>query len=116
MDALPLIILIVGFAFTLVMSSSLRFAQIARHRTVELENAAVTDGLTGLPNRVGAASALKNAMHRSRREGYSIGVVSLSLGGIPLITDSFGHSTGDALLQEASARIQTFRIALPAYY
>ena len=108
MESLPLIVLAVGFLFTMVMTASLRFAQIARYQSNELRTAAITDELTGLPNRKGAAKVLGNAMKRSRRDGSAIGVISLSVSGIDLIADSFGHRMGDALLQQVSSRIQGF--------
>ncbi len=63
------------------------------------------DTLTDLPNRMLAADRLIQAMMRARREGRSVGVVSLDLDNFKNINDSLGHGSGDQLLLQLAHRL-----------
>ncbi len=63
------------------------------------------DALTGLANRSLFLDRLTKAIARSRRDNDKIAVLFLDLDQFKIINDSFGHSTGDHLLQEAAKRL-----------
>lgn len=63
------------------------------------------DALTELPNRVLAADRVAQAVVRARREGRSVGVVSLDVDNFKNINDSLGHGSGDALLLQLARRL-----------
>lgn len=105
-QSLPEIYLIAFLLFTLAMASSLRFSAIARHRSRELMSAAVTDRLTGLPNRDRLEQLLRDTSEASRRRDSTFAVVSLSMNGLKLVSESLGHTVGDAILKEVSRRLQ----------
>jgi diguanylate cyclase (GGDEF)-like protein/PAS domain S-box-containing protein len=65
------------------------------------------DGLTGLPNRTLFLERLRIAMQAARRDGSSVAILLLDLDRFKHINDTFGHGTGDALLQEAAERLRT---------
>jgi diguanylate cyclase (GGDEF)-like protein len=69
-----------------------------------LADQAVTDELTGLPNRRGWYAQLDAALARARRAHGSVSVVVLDLDGFKEINDRRGHAAGDRLLRTASAR------------
>ena len=71
----------------------------------ELERAAWTDDLTGLPNRAGLLRRLDAAFVGGRRAGGVIGVLHIDLDGFNLVNGSLGHASGDRLLELVARRI-----------
>ncbi|MBZ0104194.1 MAG: bifunctional diguanylate cyclase/phosphodiesterase [Sulfuricella denitrificans] len=78
-------------------------------QTQALQTQALTDALTGLPNRRAAELRFVEEIARARRDdcGFSIAVADLDR--FKLINDNFGHGVGDEVLQHAS---RTMRAAL----
>ena len=72
---------------------------------VRLMSYALTDPLTGLPNRRALYEELDRLLARALREGSSVLVGVLDLDGFKGINDAHGHQTGDAFLHEVSRRI-----------
>ena len=66
----------------------------------ELCNQALSDALTGLPNRVAFAAALSQAIARQRRDGLPATLLFVDLDGFKRLNTSFGHAVGDAALTE----------------
>ena len=65
-----------------------------------LRSRAVTDELTGLPNRSGLLE------HLSVRAGSGASVVFCDLNGFKAINDAYGHSAGDAVLVQLARRLK----------
>lgn len=63
------------------------------------------DPLTGLPNRALFLDRLAMAVRQSQREGMPFALLFIDLDGFKAVNDTYGHATGDLLLQEAGARI-----------
>jgi diguanylate cyclase (GGDEF)-like protein len=78
-------------ATTLVFARQMVAAQESRRL-------AVTDGLTGLANRVQLYEVLPRALARAARNGTHVGVLVLDMNGFKQINDSLGHQAGDQLL------------------
>jgi diguanylate cyclase (GGDEF)-like protein/PAS domain S-box-containing protein len=70
-----------------------------------LSHQATHDGLTGLPNRSLFFDRLAQAMARCRRSKTSMAVLYLDIDKFKHINDTFGHDSGDLLLQQFSARL-----------
>ncbi len=71
------------------------------------EKEALTDTLTGLPNRRSLLEYLPNAMARVRRVGVPLGVLFLDLDGFKAVNDTFGHEIGDLLLQAVAEKLKS---------
>jgi diguanylate cyclase (GGDEF)-like protein len=63
------------------------------------------DALTGMPNRLLFKDRLGQEIARSQREGLRFGLLFIDLDHFKTVNDSFGHTTGDAVLREAARRI-----------
>ncbi|MEO7209260.1 MAG: EAL domain-containing protein [Steroidobacteraceae bacterium] len=72
-----------------------RLARMAHH-----------DQLTGLPNRHYLASFLPDAIRFAKSKGLMLGIVFLDLDRFKHINDTYGHETGDKLLQVVTARLK----------
>jgi len=79
--------------------------QQVEQRTKELENIAMYDLLTGLPNRNMLHYQLRKSLLGLRRGDEHIAVLFLDLDDFKKVNDSHGHKVGDQLLQQASHRI-----------
>ncbi len=75
-------------------------------KTKELENIAMYDLLTGLPNRNMLNYQLSKAIANLTYNGASIAVLFLDLDDFKKVNDSHGHADGDKLLIEAANRIR----------
>jgi diguanylate cyclase (GGDEF)-like protein len=69
-----------------------------------LREQAVTDELTGLPNRRAWNRQLELALGRARRSSLPLSVVVLDVDGLKAINDTRGHAAGDRLLRTITGR------------
>ncbi|WP_143323577.1 EAL domain-containing protein [Cognaticolwellia aestuarii] len=74
-------------------------------KTKELENIAMYDLLTGLPNRNMLNYQLRKYLQNGTRNNCNIGILFLDLDDFKKVNDSHGHGEGDKLLIEAANRI-----------
>ena len=81
------------------LSTQARLAEQLAHLTQH-------DLLTGLPNRVAAEQRLSQALGAAQPGGQGVAVVLIELDGFSSVVDTLGHAAGDALLQEAAARLR----------
>ena len=72
-----------------------------------LETMAMTDSLTGLPNRRAADARLNVELARAKRAGEPFTIVICDLDRFKLINDHFGHEMGDEVLQHVGAILQS---------
>nr|WP_321464313.1 EAL domain-containing protein [uncultured Desulfobulbus sp.] len=85
---------IVFHDITASQSMALKMAHLAQH-----------DFLTNLPNRILLNDRIDQAIARAKRQGNRLAVLFLDLDNFKHINDSFGHSTGDLLLQSVAERL-----------
>jgi len=96
--------LVVGFN---TMLTELRLAQRAsRDAEARLMQQALTDELTGLPNRRHLSEHLAQSLALARRNGTLMALLYIDLDGFKLVNDSFGHAAGDLLLTEVAERLR----------
>ncbi|MCA1979423.1 MAG: diguanylate cyclase [Thiobacillus sp.] len=67
-----------------------------------LANAALTDLLTGLPNRRSAMDQLEQAWSAAERAAQPLSVMLIDIDHFKHINDTYGHAAGDHVLREAA--------------
>lgn len=73
-----------------------------REAEAELKHAAMTDSLTGLPNRRYLMQRLKDEEARSRRNKKAFSLIMADIDHFKAINDEFGHDVGDEILAHVS--------------
>ena len=74
----------------------------ANHR---LESLALTDVLTGLPNRRHALAALAQSWDESLKNGTPLACMMIDADGFKQLNDSYGHDAGDEVLRQLSKNL-----------
>jgi diguanylate cyclase (GGDEF)-like protein/PAS domain S-box-containing protein len=87
------------------VSSQIASAIVRKQTDTWLQHIARHDPLTDLPNRTLIHDRLQTALARARRERQRLALLYIDLDGFKSVNDSFGHTLGDQLLQEAAQRI-----------
>jgi diguanylate cyclase (GGDEF)-like protein len=82
-----------------------RMREEVRARQGDLEHQAFHDPLTALPNRALLEDRLDQAILRSRRAGTGGALMMVDLDFFKEINDTFGHPTGDGVLQVIAERM-----------
>ncbi|HEY9889833.1 MAG TPA: diguanylate cyclase [Candidatus Obscuribacterales bacterium] len=72
----------------------------------KIHRQAFYDALTGLPNRALLETFLPKTLAHAKRQNAQAAVAFLDLDYFKDINDTFGHSVGDALLQQVGQRLQ----------
>ncbi len=98
----------------LALFSDLIARQVERERLLarlRLENAdyqrhALTDPLTGIPNRRAAMQELVRTLQIARRSGSIVQVAFIDLDGFKYINDTHGHDAGDRFLLQIAASLR----------
>jgi diguanylate cyclase (GGDEF)-like protein len=81
------------------------FEQLQTQKT-EIEQVALYDALTGLPNRTLFAELARSAVASARRDGSQLALLFVDLDRFKAVNDAFGHPGGDHLLRELATRLQ----------
>ena len=89
------------------LAARLRVADRILALHARLHKQAMHDRLTGLWNRAAITDHLKNELDRAARQQTDIGVMIADLDHFKQVNDTFGHPTGDAVLQEAARRMRS---------
>jgi diguanylate cyclase (GGDEF)-like protein len=71
-----------------------------------LEELALVDSLTGLPNRRQFERRLQEALDRGRRDARPMALMFLDVDRFKEINDSFGHGAGDEVLRQFAQRLR----------
>ena len=91
----------------LTMRDNRLLAVALTEREAQLRHLAFHDQLTGLANRALFLDRVSHALELHHRDGRPLAICFVDLDGFKTVNDSLGHSAGDHLLQEVSARFQT---------
>lgn len=79
----------------------------AERLTMKMRGKAMTDSLTGLPNRRAFFQQLKTTSFQ-QKESDKRWLIAIDLDGFKMVNDVYGHMVGDALLIEVSRRMQEY--------
>ncbi len=85
---------------------------VSEHKKLEekLQEAAITDELTGLLNRRGFLAAAEHELHVANRESRKMALLYLDLDDMKGINDRFSHKEGDSALRDTANLLRkTFR-------
>jgi len=74
-------------------------------RTRGFEKLAMTDALTGLPNRAAWNIEFARGLHRARQSRAAVAVMFLDLNDFKAVNDTYGHDAGDTVLCEFARRL-----------
>ncbi|MDE6592123.1 MAG: diguanylate cyclase, partial [Oscillospiraceae bacterium] len=77
-----------------------RLARFIAESTRELEEAVVTDGLTGLYNRKEIQSRIENQLKSVDK--YEFSIIMLDIDNFKRVNDTYGHQTGDTVIRSIS--------------
>lgn len=90
------------------MLSELEEGELAKKEAeARLQQQAVTDELTGLPNRRLFSDRLAQSMAIAQREQRVLALLYVDLDGFKLVNDSLGHTAGDLLLVQVAQRLRS---------
>jgi diguanylate cyclase (GGDEF)-like protein len=79
---------------------------VSRERGEKLRRQAVTDELTGLPNRVELVARTERALSAVERNGRPAALMLLDLNNFKQVNDVLGHPIGDRLLEGVAGRLR----------
>ena len=75
------------------------------HKLSYMSDMALHDSLTGLPNRTALEEFLAHAVSKAKQNRTTLSFLYLDLDGFKKVNDTFGHATGDVLLQQVARRL-----------
>jgi len=82
------------------MAESRRLGQELAEANEQLRQAAMTDVLTGLPNRRQGRERLRQFWSESRRHGTPFSCIMVDADGFKQVNDTYGHEAGDEVIRE----------------
>jgi diguanylate cyclase (GGDEF)-like protein len=93
----PLLIMPLALTVAVAILSTALMKSDVRHRSE-----AVIDQLTGMLNRNSLADRTVELAHQSQRTGQPVGLIVGDLDHFKAVNDTYGHATGDAVLQDVA--------------
>jgi diguanylate cyclase (GGDEF)-like protein len=101
---LIVIVLLVALILSLFRSRKKALASI-EHKNLELEHRALHDTLTGLPNRDLVLDRAAVMLERAEHDERPVAALLIDLDSFNGVNDTFGHRTGDEVLEAVAQRL-----------
>jgi diguanylate cyclase (GGDEF)-like protein len=106
-----LLAVVLTFGLVLMINGRLamevnRYTEVMEMLVQELGRLAVTDGLTGIFNRMKMDEILKAEVLRSRRYGRPLSAILIDVDFFKAVNDTLGHQAGDTVLKHIAAQLQ----------
>jgi diguanylate cyclase (GGDEF)-like protein len=92
---------VMGLAIAAAVTGHRQYEHELKSFSVEMEQLALTDELTGLRNRRGFLVLADHALRMARRTRSKCALVFIDLDGLKRVNDTRGHAAGDALIADA---------------
>jgi diguanylate cyclase (GGDEF)-like protein len=80
-----------------------QYADLLASANLKLQNMAMTDVLTGLPNRRSALNRLKEVVAEAKRHNEPLCCIMIDIDHFKRVNDKYGHDIGDKVLKEIAA-------------
>jgi diguanylate cyclase (GGDEF)-like protein len=104
--ALGVILSLLLFLLLALLTRSRTVAmRLVNRRNDQLEHQSLHDALTDLPNRALILDRAEQMLIRAKRQPLSVGALFIDLDNLKKINDTFGHETGDQVLQAVGVRL-----------
>ncbi|MFR9727271.1 diguanylate cyclase domain-containing protein [Streptomyces sp. MS19] len=99
--------------FASVLASAIGAGLVQYERLAEARRLAYTDPLTGLANRRAVDIRLEEALERHRATGAVVTLVVCDVNGLKGVNDTYGHATGDRLLERFGSVLSRCAAGVP---
>ncbi len=96
-----------GVEFNKMLSELELRDRAQKEAETRLQHQALTDELTGLPNRRLLSDRLAQTLAVAKRESHIVALLYIDLDGFKLVNDSLGHTIGDKLLSQVAERLRS---------
>jgi len=98
---------LVGIPFV-VVAFTITYMLLSRwsYREAQAQELAITDQLTGLPNRRAMLNVIERELARSKRSLSPVSVVMVDLDNFKTVNDTWGHEAGDEVLRVAAKALR----------
>jgi diguanylate cyclase (GGDEF)-like protein len=96
-----------GIGFNRMLAELEKGDLATRTAEAKLQQQALTDELTGLPNRRSLSERLTQCVALAQREQRTLAVLFVDLDGFKAVNDNLGHAAGDLLLIEVARRLKS---------
>ncbi len=102
-----LLVLVDGVFIILLFVALRRALNKSQQMEAHMQSIAITDELTGLPNRRALDAALDREIRRAAREKLPLSILMIDIDHFKSVNDQYGHSVGDEVLHRVGQMIAT---------
>lgn len=99
-------LLVLMLLFATLTYLYMRFMRALKESELKLVEMAATDSLTGLLNRRAGMVRIEEELSRQKRSGEPVSCLMLDIDFFKKINDTYGHQTGDAVLEGFAATLE----------